>query len=98
MNEAKSAITARRPMIVSATRFSGLRKIRESATLDPRVEPVVRDVDREVGQGIDERREERHAEDRREIKAHRRSGRVSAESRPAEDGLGQDRAREQAAE
>src|ERR671931_50753 len=69
-----------------------------SATLQPRVEPVVGDVDDEVRQRIDDRSEQRYAEHRREVEAHGGCGGVTAEYRPAEDRLREDRAGEETPE
>src|SRR6185503_2358072 len=110
---AKTAPTTKRPMSASARTFSGSRRIgarvamkerrrgratARSATLDPRIEPVVGDVDGQIRERIDDRREEGHAQHRREVEAHCRGGRVAAEAGPAEDRLGEDGAREEAAE
>src|SRR3989442_6248126 len=81
--------TSRRPRTGSATVL---------ATLRPRVEPEIGDVDREVRERVDDRREQRDAEHRREIEGDGRRGRVTAKTRPAEDGLGQHGAREKAPE
>src|SRR5438477_441213 len=68
------------------------------AMLRPRVEPEIRDVHHEVGERVHDRSQEGHAQDRREIQGDGGSGRITPEARPAEDGLGQHRAREKTAE
>src|SRR5438309_7255816 len=81
--------TRRRPRTGSATAL---------ATLRPRVEPEIRDVDHQIRERVDDRREQGDAEHRREVQRHRRCRRITAQTRPAEDRLGEHGAREKAPE
>src|ERR1700682_3149275 len=113
MSGAKMAQNAKAAMTTIAMTLSGSRRIGaraatraglrsagtvRSATLDPWIEPVVGDVHQQIRQGIDDGGEQGHAEHRGEVEAHRRGGRVAAQTRPAEDRFGEHRARQKAAE
>src|SRR5438034_1876010 len=112
INGAKSAQNANTAISANATTFRGLARIGARATslrpprvsaavlamLRPRVKPEIRDVHNEVGERVHDRSQQRHTEDRREIQRDGRRGRITPEPRPAEDGLGQHRAREKTAE
>src|SRR5438094_8746392 len=109
---ARRAHAAKRAMSAMATTFSGLPRMGAAraarrrprtetdaalTTLRPRVEPEIRDVDEQVRDRVDDRSEQRDAEHRRKIERDRSRGRVAPETGPAEDCLGQHRAREKAA-